>query len=112
MQAFGGLHGIEDLLVAGVKLAHADIVADGAIEEENVLADKTDLRAQAGDFGFAEVDAVEKYRALGRVIEPQDQLQESGFAAAAGSHDDDKLAAWDFEREVAEDLARGVWRFV
>ncbi len=103
MSAFGGLHGVEDFVVGGIQLAHADVVADGAIEEENVLPDEADLRAEAGDGGFAEVDAIEKNGAFRRIVEAEDELKKSGFATAAGAYDDDELAMLDFEREAVQD---------
>ena len=75
MSAFGGLHCVENFGVGGVEFAHADVVANGAIEEENVLADETDLGAKAGDGGVAQVDAIEKDGAFGGVVETENQLQ-------------------------------------
>ena len=112
MGTFGSLHGFEDFAVSGIELSHAHVVADGAIEEEHVLADETDLRAEAGDRDVAQVDAIEEDDALGWIIETQNQLQESGFAATASSHDDDKLAVGNFECEIVQDRMVSLGGFV
>ena len=43
---FGDLGGFDDLLVGGIEGAVGDVLADGAVEEIDVLADKADGAAQ------------------------------------------------------------------
>ena len=60
---------------------------------------------------FGDVLAVELDDAGGCVLEPRDQAQQRGFAAAGRSDEDDELAVLDLEARVRNDL-RGAEGFV
>ena len=47
-------------------------------------------------------------RPAGRVVEPRQELQERGLAAAVGADDGDRFAGADFEVDAAEDRLFGV----
>ena len=73
-------------------MAVGDVFGDGTVEEKDVLLDDPQQAAIAFDLDFAEIHAVEGDGAGGGVIEPGDQVAESGLARSATSDQGDRLA--------------------
>ena len=65
-----------DLGVARVRLAEADVLRRGAVEEVGVLVDDAEARAQGRAVQRAQVLAAEQDAALLRVVEAHDQAQD------------------------------------
>ena len=98
-----------------------DVAEGGEVGEEvEALEDDADLGALAGDLGLAVLDeaavllAVADERAVDvdvpgvEAFEVVDAAQEGALAGAAGTDDDDDLAAGDVHREAAEDFQLAV----
>jgi hypothetical protein len=71
-----------DLRVGRVRPAEADILADGVVEEDDLLADKGDSVAERSDVDLGDVLAVDEDSAAGRVVESEDQGHQRALAAA------------------------------
>ncbi len=78
----GGAGGLLDLVVGGVAAAEAEVVAQGAGEEERLLEHDADLRAHPGARERGEFAAVEADGALLVVVEAQEQVHERALAGA------------------------------
>ena len=95
---FGDLGGLDNLLVGGVEGAIGDVLADGAVEEIDVLADKADGAAQVFEAQIAQVMPVETDAALFHVIEAQKQFDQGGLPGAGRADDADRLPGRDVQR--------------
>jgi hypothetical protein len=62
-----------DLLAARVRPRVRDVLRHGRREQEAVVGDERDLRAQLDQVQLAQVGAVEEDRALTRVIEAREE---------------------------------------
>ncbi len=71
-----GAAGSFDVCERGVRPAVRDVVADRAREQDRVLHDHADRRAQGCERHPTDVVAVDEYRALARVVEARDQVHE------------------------------------
>ena len=78
----GHAGGVFHRLVAGLRVAKADVFGDGAGEEEGVLRHQADLAAQRGLGHRAHVDAVDAHRALADLVEARHQVGDGGLAGA------------------------------
>ena len=103
----GGRGGGGDVLVGGVGAAPADVVGDGAVEDECLLEDGGDVAPQVGECEVAQVDVVEGDRPGVGVVGAQQQLGERGLARAAGADDGDLGAGGDLEVDVVQRGAVG-----
>ncbi len=103
----GGAGGPLDLLLGGVGDAVRDVGADGVGEQEAVLGDQPDRRAQGRLGQLADVAATDEDGPVGHVVEAGHQKGERGLAAAGRADDGDGLAGFDGEREPVEDGAFG-----
>ena len=72
--------GFANLFVLGFGPAVADVVRHRVIEQEGLLRDDADLRAQRGDLEIAHVLAVDPNGAPGDIVESRDQVGERGFS--------------------------------
>ena len=95
---FGDLGGLDDLLVGGVEGAVGDVLADGAVEEIDILADEADGAAQVFEAQIAQVMPVETDAALLHVIEAQKQFDQGGLAGAGRADDADRFPGGDIQR--------------
>ena len=80
------------------ELAVADVMAGAAAEGGQGAVAKEDIAYSAGAFARVGVGWI-----VG-AVEGAGDVQEGGFARAAGAHDGDELAFGDFEIDAAEDL--------
>ena len=75
---------------------------DGVAEEERVVVDDRDLRAQRVRVERAHVGAVDEHAPGGRVVEARDELHERRLARAGGADEGDVRAGLDGQRDVAQ----------
>ena len=83
--------------------AEADVVGDGAGEEEGVLQDDTEAAAERGEVLVADVDAVDEDLAGLDVVEAHHQRGDGGLAGAGVADDGGGFAGGDGEGDAAED---------
>ena len=88
-----------DVALGGVGIAEADVLLDRAVEQEGVLVDHRDHRADLREGERAEIVAADPDRAGVGIVEPQQQPHDRGLAAAGGADDADALAGADAEIE-------------
>ena len=98
----------DDLLAGGFRPAVRDVLGDAAMEEQRLLQHDADLRPQLLLQGLLEGDAVDENLAVRSVVEPRDQVDQSGLARAAGPHDADHLARLHLEADLVEDAREPV----
>src|SRR6266852_5802958 len=106
----------DNLLIAGVWTPESDVFADCPAEEQGVLQNETDLRAQGLNGKVSNVFAVNQEGAAAGIIEPWNQAYESAFARPGGPYNRDfftgsytqvdtgklGLPGLVFERNIAE----------
>ena len=63
-----------DLEAGGVRFSEGDIIRDGTGEEEDILLDDRDLRAQRGQVPIAHIHAIDQDRPTGGVVGAVDQF--------------------------------------
>ena len=103
----GGSGGAQNLVESGVRLAVADVLGDGAVEQKGGLGNQADLGAQVLQADLADVDPVDFDAAAGDVVETADQVDKGALADAGAADQADHLTGPDVEVDVAEhDLAR------
>lgn len=100
---FGGAGGGFDFLGGGVGFAVGDVLADGAVEEEYVLADEADCASQGGVAEIGEGEAVEGDLAREGIVEPEEEADDGGFSGAGGADDGVGFAGGDVHRNALED---------
>ena len=72
-----------DFLHARIRAAHADVLADGAVEEEGVLVDDRNVAPDLREAHIAQIDAAERDTPGIGIEEAQQQAHDGGLAAAA-----------------------------
>ena len=92
--------GPNDLLLAGLGVAVAQVVADCARQEKGALRYVADALAERAQFVRRARQAVEPDLALRRFVEAQDQAHQRRLAHAAGTHDGHVLSRPDETRHV------------
>ncbi len=97
---FGGAF---ELGVGDPRAAEADVVGDGAGEEEWVLQDDAEAAAEGGEVLVADVDAIDEDLAVLDVVEAHHQRGDGGLAGAGVADDGGGLAGGDGEGDAAED---------
>ncbi len=108
VEAAEGVAGLFCLRAGGVGPGEAEVVEDGAVEEEVVLADDGHLGAEGLEGEGLDGVAVEEDEAALAVVEARDEVDEGGLAGAGVSDEGDGLAGLGGEGEVVEDRAIGV----
>ena len=88
-------------------LADADVLGRGQVVAHVVLEDDADLVAQASSVVFAQVGAIEQDPALGRVVEPRQELDERRLAGAVLADQRDLLAGRERKAQIAHCPALG-----
>ncbi len=107
--------GALEALVGDPFRAEADVVGDGAGEEEGVLQDDAEAAAKPGEVLFADVDAVDQDAAALDVVEAHHQAGDGGLAGAGVADDGGGLVGFDDEADAAEypfDVGEGAEIFV
>ena len=83
--------GGDDFLVGRIGAAKADILHDAGAEQEGILQDDADLRAQALRCNITHIDAIDADGALTDVIETRQQVDDGGLACAGRADDGEGL---------------------
>lgn len=94
------LAGTTALVQRGVGVAPAEVVEDGAAEQDVLLQDDGDGGAQCGEVVVTHVTTTDEDGALGGVVETADEVDEGGLATAGAADDSDGLTAVDGEGDV------------
>ena len=82
----GPLGGLDDLLLGGVQTAVEDVVADGGVEQVNVLLDDTDIAAHRGHGHGVKLFSVNENFTVHAIVEVGDQMADGGLTAARGAY--------------------------
>ena len=82
--------------------AEADVVGDGAGEEEGVLQDDAEALAEGFEVLLADVDAVDEDAAALDVVEAHHEADDGGLACAGVAYDGGGLVGFDGEGDPAE----------
>ena len=99
--------GGDDLLAGRARAAEGDVVGDRAGEEEALLRHDPELPPQRLLRDVAEVDAVDRDAALGRVVEAGDQLRDRRLAGAGVADERDGRPGRDVEVDAVQHLGAG-----
>ncbi len=97
------LAGDRVLGLAGHLQREADIAAHGHMRIERVGLEDHGQSAPGGRFP-GDVDAVDLDRAAADILQPGDEAQQRGLAAAGGADEDDEFAVIDVEVDAGNDL--------
>ena len=85
-----------------------DVVLDATDEERRLLTHQTVLSTEGVQIELFDVSAVEQNLARSRVVESEQQLNDSGLSAARVS-DEGELPSFDFEGQVFEHKFFSLW---
>ena len=94
--------GFGHLGVTGVGAGEADVVADGAVEQEGLLGHNAELPSQRLQLHGAQIHPVDPHRALAGVVEAHRQLGDRGLAGSGGPDDGEAPARGDVEVDVPQ----------
>ena len=100
----------DDLVVARVGAAVADVLHRVGREDHAVLRDDADAPAQRGEVDAVDALAVDADGARLDVVEAEDELQHRALAGAARADEGDRLAGRDREIEVRQRRVLGARR--
>ena len=92
-----------NLLLRGIRQTVADVLGDGAGEEEGHLRDDTDLAVQGGLGDGANIDIIDQDGAFGDFVKAGDQIGDGGFAGAGGSDNGDGFGGLDEHVDAIQD---------
>src|SRR5262249_48902223 len=95
--------GLFDLFARRMALAVCNVGEHRVVEKERILGDDADLLPEGAQVGGADVDAVYEHRAVIRIIEARQQIEEGRFAAAVLADQGNRLAMLHGEVHACED---------
>ena len=95
------------LFEGGIRLAVGDVLPHGAGPEPGILQHHAVAAAQGGAGHVPDVGAGDFDGAAVDIIEPHEQVDEGGLAAAGGADDGDALAGLDVQRQTLDERAVG-----
>src|SRR5665648_583286 len=102
LPALSDLQITPELLVGGVVVAVAQVARHRAAEQKRLLRHETDATPEVLLRHVADVDAVDEDAAAGNVVEPRNETDERGLAAAGAADDSRHLARTGREADAAE----------
>ena len=76
--------------------------ADGVVEEVGLLGHHADIGRQGGQRDVAQIVAVQRDPALGRIVQARQQIGDGRLARAAGADQRHQLARLDLKADVAQ----------
>ena len=100
----GELTGRDELLVGRLRVTPAEVLRDGAGEENILLKHDSHLVTQELEVVLPYVDAADADLALACVVETGNQLDERGLRGAGTAHDADGFTRLDVKIDVREDV--------
>ncbi len=89
-------------LVVYVARAQGQVVAQGAVEQLNILRYVTDVVAQVGYLQLLDINAINQQMSAVGLIQIQQQLLQCAFARTTASDDADVFAGQDAQVQVVE----------
>ena len=87
-----GLGGRDHLPVRHLLSAVCDVRPSRIVEQKGLLGHDPDQPSQGSLLDVPEIRSVDLDRALGRIVEPEDQVRERGFPPSAWTHERDHFA--------------------
>src|SRR5690606_36060420 len=100
--------GLGDFRVGRIKTAIGYVFPDRSREQENILADDTNVGAQGFQRHIANVDAIGKDRALRHIIKARQQRTDRGLARTRWTDEGNGFACADGNIETVDNGTRGV----
>jgi len=106
--------GVFDFSVSDMGAAEADVLRDGAGEEEAVLRHDTEAAAKQVEVLIADIDAVDEHGAGLDIVKAHHERGDGGLAGAGVADDGGGLVGRDGEGDAAENpfdirkIARGI----
>ena len=94
----------DELFVTRLRVAPAEVLCDGAGEEDVLLKHDGDLVTQELEVVLSYVDTADQHLALACVIEAGNQLDERGLRGAGTAHDADGFTRFNMKIDVREDV--------
>ena len=88
--------------------ADSYVGANGVVEQDRILRDEGDVRAQAFERHLGDVLSVNQQAARGGIEQPRDQVEKRRLAGAAAYHQGQSTAARHGERDIGR--GQGVYR--
>lgn len=95
--------GTLELIVGDPRRAEADVLRDGAGEEEGILQDDAEATAEGIEILVPDIDSIHEDRASLDVIEAHHERGDSGFAGAGVADDGCGFSGCDGKGDAAED---------
>ncbi len=96
----GGARRRFKLLTVRLRFAKTDILFRRAVEQVSVLVHHSEMIADAGETELAQILTTEQNTPTIRIVEPEQQADDGGFAAAARANHADAFAGFDFETQI------------
>ena len=93
---------IDDLLVRGIRLAEADVVLNGVVEEIDVLEHHREALHEGVELPFPYIDAAHRHAARTHIPEAGHEVHERRLARPGRADDRAARARGDRERDVAD----------
>ena len=78
----GGLQGLDHRLFRHVVLEQGDIVADRVVEQQHLLRHVAEALPPRGEIELLQIDAIDAHGARGRLVEPDQQVDQRRLADA------------------------------
>ena len=97
----GLLGGAQHRRIVGARRAEHDVVADGAVEQHDVLRHVADVAAQLRRVHLSRLDAVDQDAARRRLVQAEHQLLDRRLAGTDAPDQRDALAGRDAEAHAA-----------
>ena len=88
--------------------SEGDVGGDGVGEEEIILGHVGTARTDIVDGNGVDIPAIDKNRAVGDVVGPQEQVHQGGLACAGLAHQTDVLARMDRKGHILQGVVVGV----
>src|SRR5450755_3012184 len=98
---FGGR---DNVFLGGIGDTVGDVVAQGGIEQENILQDQSDIAAQRDLRDIAHIYPINSNASAGGVIEAGEQVQDSAFPTAGRAEKSHDLARLRVNGDILQHL--------
>src|SRR5262249_21238272 len=98
----GAGEGAPQFVVGRIAAADAEILANGAFEEEAFLGDVADVGAQPGFVQLVNGNIVEENLAAIVFVEAREEIDERALPSARGTDEGDRLTGFRFEADFID----------
>jgi hypothetical protein len=99
---FGNASSSVDLFLGGVGVVVCNVVLDGVVEEFGLLRHSAEVLTQTVNVIVCNGSAVDRYFTFSAAVEPQQQFEDGGFAAARRAHKIHPFTSRNIEGNVFE----------